>query len=63
MDETTARQGRARDWFEALQLKLIAAMEALEAECPQGAPGLAPGRFALEPWSRLSSRARGSRAP
>ncbi len=57
MDETNARQARAREWFEALQLRLIAAMEALEAECPpeaQGpAPGGAPGRFALEPWSRL----------
>ena len=57
MDETNARQARAREWFEALQLKLIAAMEALEAECPpetQGlAPGAAPGRFALEPWSRV----------
>jgi len=53
MDETNARQARAREWFEALQLRLIAAMETLEAECPLGAPGVAPGRFALEPWSRL----------
>jgi coproporphyrinogen III oxidase len=47
------RKSDARSGFEALQLKLIAAMEALEAECPLGAPGVAPGRFALEPWSRV----------
>ena len=53
MDETTARQTSASHWFEALQLRLIAAMEALEDECPPPAPGAAPGRFAIEPWSRV----------
>ena len=48
-----ARKSAAQAWFEALQLKLIAAMEALEAEAPQGAQGVAAGRFALEPWSRV----------
>ena len=54
MDETKARQTRAQQWFEALQLRLIAAMEALEAEAPQGAPGgVEPGRFVLKPWTRV----------
>ena len=53
MDETTARQARASQWFEALQLRLIAAMEALEDACPQPAPGAAPGRFVVEPWRRV----------
>jgi coproporphyrinogen III oxidase len=47
------RKSDAQAWFEALQLKLIAAMEALEDECRLGAPGVAPGRFALEPWRRV----------
>jgi coproporphyrinogen III oxidase len=51
------RKSDAQAWFEALQIKLIAAMEALEAECPdetQGpAPGSPPGRFTLEPWRRV----------
>jgi coproporphyrinogen III oxidase len=47
------RKSDAQAWFDALQLKLIAAMEALEDECPLGAAGLKPGRFVLEPWSRV----------
>jgi coproporphyrinogen III oxidase len=47
-----SRKAAAQSWFEALQLKLIAAMEALEAEAPHGMADAAPGRFALEPWSR-----------
>jgi len=47
------RKSEAQAWFEALQLDLIAAMEALEAECPPQAQRPAPGRFALEPWSRV----------
>jgi coproporphyrinogen III oxidase len=47
------RKSDAQAWFEALQLTLIAAMERLEDECPLGAPGAAPGRFALEPWRRV----------
>ncbi|MGD1017229.1 MAG: oxygen-dependent coproporphyrinogen oxidase [Roseiarcus sp.] len=47
------RKSHAQAWAEALQLALIAAMERLEDECPLGAPGVAPGRFALEPWRRV----------
>ncbi len=49
--ETRKRDAQA--WFESLQLKLIAAIEALEAEAPLGAPDTAPGRFTLEPWKRV----------
>ncbi|HEY1736311.1 MAG TPA: oxygen-dependent coproporphyrinogen oxidase, partial [Methylovirgula sp.] len=43
----------ARAWFESLQTKITAALEALEAECP-GPFGevAAPGRFVLKPWHR-----------
>jgi coproporphyrinogen III oxidase len=48
------RKARARDAFETLQSRLIAAMEDLERECAGPFPeGLAqPGKFALTPWSR-----------
>ncbi|HEY1942760.1 MAG TPA: oxygen-dependent coproporphyrinogen oxidase [Roseiarcus sp.] len=49
--ETRKREAQA--WFEALQLKLIAAIETLEAEAPHGAPDIRPGRFTLEPWQRV----------
>jgi coproporphyrinogen III oxidase len=53
MDRLEDRQRIAQAWFEALQLRLIAAMEALEDECPLSAPGAAAGRFAIEPWARV----------
>ncbi len=53
MDTLEHRQRVAQAWFEALQLRLTAAMEALEDECPLHAPGAAPGRFAIEPWRRV----------
>ncbi len=49
-----ARKAAARGWFEALQGRLIAALEALEEAGPAGsaeAPA-APGRFARQPWRR-----------
>jgi coproporphyrinogen III oxidase len=52
MDRLEDRQRAAQSWFEALQLRIIAAMEALEDECPLGAPGQPPGRFVVEPWKR-----------
>jgi len=52
MDSLQDRQRAAQTWFEALQLKLIAAIEALEDACPLGASGVAPGRFVVEPWER-----------
>ena len=53
MDTLEDRQRVAQSWFEALQLRLIAAMEALEDACPLHAPGAAPGRFVAEPWNRV----------
>ena len=53
MNTLEDRQRAAHSWFEALQLRLIAAMEALEDACPSPAPGGAPGRFVVEPWSRV----------
>ena len=47
------RKQSARQWFEALQARLIAVIEDLERECP-GPFGDRdePGRFVLTPWSR-----------
>ncbi len=49
------RLARARDWFEMLQTKVIAAMEALEREFPGVDAERAPGRFAIEPWQRTDA--------
>lgn len=52
--ELARQQTEARAWFEALQAKICAAFEALEAECPGPfAPEIAaPGRFVVTPWQR-----------
>ena len=52
-DGLDERKAAAVAWFEALQGRLIAAFEALEAAGPgdAGAPA-APGRFVREPWVR-----------
>jgi coproporphyrinogen III oxidase len=49
------RKIEARRWFEALQQDLIAAIEALERDCPGPYPESAtlPGRFEAEPWKRI----------
>ena len=54
MTDLSARQARARQWFEELQTQIIAAMEELEATCPGPFPpeAEAAGRFAPKPWSR-----------
>jgi coproporphyrinogen III oxidase len=45
----------AASWFEALQGRIVAAMEALE-DAFAGAPDKhAPGRFAIEPWTRTDA--------
>ena len=51
-----ARQQQARAWFEALQGRIVAALEAVEDSCvgpfdPE-APAGAPGRFVKKPWTR-----------
>ncbi len=47
------RKSAARDWFEALQLRIVAAFEKLEEEATGPfAETTAPGRFQLTPWER-----------
>lgn len=53
-DQLEIRKAAARDWFESLQMRIIAAFEALEDEAagPFAADAATPGRFALTPWTR-----------
>lgn len=52
-DQLEARKKAAREWFEALQLRICAAFEALEEEAiGPFAETTAPGRFQLTPWER-----------
>ncbi|MEF3365397.1 oxygen-dependent coproporphyrinogen oxidase [Methylocystis sp. 9N] len=53
-DQLESRKAAARDWFEALQLRIIAAFEALEEEAPGpfSPEAMRPGRFTLTPWDR-----------
>ncbi len=52
-DQLETRKANARDWFEALQLRIIAAFEALEAEAAGPfAEKADPGRFSLTSWTR-----------
>jgi coproporphyrinogen III oxidase len=44
-----------RDWFEILQRRIIAAMEALEREFAGVGADRPPGRFQLEPWERTDA--------
>ena len=48
------RKARASAWFEMLQKRIFAALEAVETDCPGPfAPEAAqPGRFETKPWSR-----------
>ena len=47
------RKAAARNWFEALQARLIGVIEDLERECPGPfAETRGPGRFELTPWTR-----------
>jgi coproporphyrinogen III oxidase len=45
------RKQAAKDWFESLASRIIAAFEALEQDAPLRFAG-APGRFARSPWKR-----------
>ncbi len=54
-DQLEARKIAAREWFEALQLRICAAFEALEdAATGPFAEATAPGRFVLTPWERVN---------
>jgi len=50
--EITARQARAKAWFEALRDDICAAFEALEHEAPASLYPGEPGRFVRTPWQR-----------
>ena len=49
-----ARKSAAQAWFESLQIRLIAALERLEADAagPFAEDALAAGRFETKPWAR-----------
>jgi coproporphyrinogen III oxidase len=46
------RKQAAEAWFRALQARLCAALEAIEADAPADLYPGEPGRFALKPWER-----------
>jgi len=55
MTDFAEHKQRAREWFETVQTKLLAAMEGLEQECAGPfAPEAQrePGRFEITPWAR-----------
>ena len=51
------RKIQARRWFESLQARIVAALEAIEAEAagPFAPEAGVPGRFAIKPWSRIDT--------
>jgi coproporphyrinogen III oxidase len=54
-DQLEQRKAQARGWFEQLQRELIAAIEAIEDDCPgpfDEEAQKAPGRFTITPWAR-----------
>jgi len=55
-DQLADRKARAREWFEALQLRICAAFEALENDASGSFSSQAtePGRFTLTPWERAN---------
>ncbi len=50
--EILERRTRAKAWFEALQTRIIAELEALEDEASPELYPEPPGRFELKPWTR-----------
>jgi len=49
------RLKHASAWFERLQMRVVAAMEALEHALPGVDEKREPGRFAIEPWTRTDA--------
>src|ERR1700753_4315453 len=52
--EILARRDRAKEWFESLQTRIVAALEQLEDEGPAGLYPDPPGRFDMPHWPRES---------
>jgi coproporphyrinogen III oxidase len=50
--EIESRRARAKEWFESLQGRIIAELEAMEAEAPADLFPGESGRFELRPWTR-----------
>jgi len=50
--EIEARRDRAKEWFEALQLRIFAELERLEDEAPADLYPGEPGQFEQRPWRR-----------
>jgi coproporphyrinogen III oxidase len=50
--EILDRRTRAKDWFDALQLRIVAALEELEDEAPDELYPEEAGRFEMRPWTR-----------
>jgi coproporphyrinogen III oxidase len=50
--EILDRRDRAKAWFEALQIRIVAELERLEDEAPDDLYPGEPGRFDLRPWTR-----------
>jgi coproporphyrinogen III oxidase len=50
--EITARQSRAKAWFETLRDEICGAFEALEDEAPATLYRGEPARFVRTPWQR-----------
>ena len=50
--EVHDRRARAKAWFEALQQRIVAELEQLEAEAPVELYPDPPGQFDLRPWTR-----------
>src|SRR5574337_78942 len=49
------RFARASGWFEIIQKRIIAAIEALEREFTGVGADRPPGRFTIEPWERTDA--------
>ena len=52
MTDLDSRKAQARNWFESLQGRIMAAFEALEDDAPAALYPGDPGRFEKTPWSR-----------
>ena len=53
-DDIATQKAKCQAWFEALQMRIFAALEQLERDCPGpfARDDIAPGTFELKPWRR-----------
>ena len=50
--EIEGRRNRAKAWFEALQTRIVAQLETMEAQAPPTLYPGEPGKFLMKPWTR-----------